>query len=63
MRLYPATIKPHVSQRINLIMKDYTQILVNLKLYLQYLQQDPTCNPKVVRWVEREIQRIEQSGC
>ena len=46
-----------------LIMKDYTQILQNLKLYLEYLKQDDTCNPKVVSYVEREIQRIEQRGC
>ena len=41
-------------------MKDYTQTLENLKLYLSYLQQDPTCNPKVVKWVEKEIYKIEQ---
>ena len=41
-------------------MKDYAQILQNLKLYLSYLQQDPTCNKRVVMWVEREIQKIEQ---
>ena len=41
-------------------MKDYTQILENLKLYLEYLKQDSTCNPKVVKWVEKEIYKIEQ---
>ena len=39
-------------------MKDYVQILQNLKRYLEYLQQDPECNPKVLMWVEREIQKI-----
>ena len=60
MRLYPATIKPHVTESIDLIMKDYAQILENLKLYLEYLKQDSTCNPKVVKWVEKEIYKIEQ---
>ena len=41
-------------------MKDYTQILQNLKLYLEYLKQDDTYNKRVVMWVEREIQKIEQ---
>ena len=63
MRLYPAIIKRHVTESIDLVMKDYTQILQNLKLYLEYLKQDDTCNPKVVSYVEREIQRIEQRGC
>ena len=44
-------------------MKDYVQILENLKLYLEYLKQDNTCNPKVIGWVEREIHKIEQRGC
>ena len=41
-------------------MKDFVQILQSLKLYLDYLQQDPKCNPKVVWYVEKEIQKIEQ---
>jgi len=41
-------------------MKNYAQILENLKLYLEYLKQDCTCNPKVVKWVEKEIYKIEQ---
>ena len=60
MTLYPATINLCVSHSINAIMKNYVQILENLKLYLQYLQQDPTCNPKVVWYVEKEIYKIEQ---
>ena len=42
-------------------MKETKQILENLKLYLQYLQQDPTCNPKVARHVQEKIRQIEQS--
>ena len=42
-------------------MKDLQQILENLKLYLQYLQQDPTCNLKVARHVQEKIRQIEQS--
>ena len=56
-----STINTCVSQSLNAIMKDYAQILENLKLYLEYLQQDPTCNPKVLHWVEKEIQKMEQS--
>ena len=62
MTLYPATINLCVSHSINAIMKDYVQILQNLKLYLEFLRQDKTCNPKVLSWVEREIQKIEQRG-
>ena len=60
LSLYPASIKPRVIQSLNAIMKDYSQILQNLKLYLEYLKQDSTCNPKVVKWVEKEIYKIEQ---
>ena len=42
-------------------MKDIQQILESLKLYLQYLQQDSTCNPKVARHVQEKIRQIEQS--
>ena len=42
-------------------MKDLQQILENLKLYLQYLQQDPTCNPKVAQPVQEKIQRLENN--
>ena len=59
MRLYPAIIKRHVTESIDLIMKNYAQILENLKLYLEYLRQDKTCNPKVLKYVEREISRLE----
>ena len=37
------------------------QVLQNLKLYLEYLRQDPTCNPKVLQHVERRIREIQQS--
>ena len=60
MTLYPATIKLCISCSINAIMKNYVQILENLKLYLESLKQDSTCNPKVVKWVEKEIYKIEQ---
>ena len=42
-------------------MKDIQQILESLKLYLQYLQQDSTCNPKVAQHVQEKIRQIEQS--
>ena len=50
-----------MTESIDLIMKHYVQILENLKLYLEYLKQDNTCNPKVLHWVEKEIQKMEQS--
>jgi hypothetical protein len=40
-------------------MKDQTQILESLRLYLEYLRQDPTCNLKVIAYVEREIRKME----
>ena len=39
-------------------MKD---ILQSLKLYLEFLHQDPTCNPKVMQYVEARIRQLEQS--
>ena len=56
-----STINTCVSQSLNAIMKDYVQILESLKLYLEYLKQDKTCNPRVVRYVEKEIEKMEQS--
>ena len=44
-------------------MKDYAKILHSLKLYLEYLKQDNSCNTSVLQYVEREIKKIEQSGC
>ena len=41
-------------------MKDYSKTLQSLRLYLEYLQQDEACNPKVIQYVTREIQKIEQ---
>jgi len=42
-------------------MKDIQQILENLKLYLAYLLQGASCNPKVARHVQEKIRQIEQS--
>jgi len=42
-------------------MKDTQQILESLKLYLEYLVQDPSCNPKVAQHVRQKIRQIEQS--
>ena len=40
-------------------MKEYSKTLQSLRLYLEYLQQDEACNPKVIQYVTREIQKIE----
>ena len=42
-------------------MKDTQQILESLKLYLEYLVQDASCNPKVAQHVRQKIRQIEQS--
>ena len=42
-------------------MKDTQQILESLKLYLAYLLQDASCNPKVAQHVREKIRQIEQS--
>jgi hypothetical protein len=43
-------------------MKDYSRTLQSLRLYLEYLKQDPECHPRVVQYVEREIEKIQQLG-
>ena len=43
-------------------MKDYIKTLQSLRLYLEYLKQDPECNGRVVQYVEREIEKIQQLG-
>jgi len=43
-------------------MKDYSKTLQSLRLYLEYLSQDPECNGRVVQYVEREIEKIQQLG-
>ena len=42
-------------------MKDLQQTLETLKLFLQYLQQDRTHNPKVAQHVQEKIRQIEVS--
>ena len=42
-------------------MKDLQQTLENLKLFLQYLQQDPIHNPKVAQHVQEKIRQLEVS--
>ena len=44
---------------VNAAMKDQTRILESLKLYLEYLRQDDTCNCRVIAYVEKEIQKME----
>ena len=39
-------------------MKD---ILQSLKLYLEFLHQDPAYNPKVMQYVKEKIRQLEQS--
>jgi len=55
---YP-TKERHAFSRSN--MKDTQQILESLKLYLEYLVQDASCNPKVAQHVRQKIRQIEQS--
>ena len=40
-------------------MKD--QILQSLRLYLEFLRQDPSCNPAVMQHVTERIGQLEQS--
>ena len=42
-------------------MKDLQQTLEKLKLFLQYLQQDPTHNRKVAQHVQETIRQLEVS--
>ena len=42
-------------------MKDLQQTLEKLKLFLQYLQQDPTHNRKVAQHVQEKIRQLEVS--
>ena len=42
-------------------MKDLQQTLEKLKLFLQYLQQDHTHNPKVAQHVQEKIRQLEAS--
>ena len=35
-------------------------ILRSLKLYLEFLYQDPACNPKVMQYVKARIRQLEQ---
>ena len=42
-------------------MKNESEFLANLRAYLEYLQQDETCNEKVLQHVKCEIQRMENT--
>ena len=41
-------------------MKDQ-QILQSLKLYLEFLHQDSSCNPAVMQHVKERIRQLEQN--